>query len=296
MSAVTLHLHAEAAPIGTRGIISPTTAHRLIQDGYNVYVERSNVRYFKDSGHAAVGCTLVPADSWPDAPLDHIIIGMKALPEGDFPLKHVHAHAAHCYRNQAGWDRVLMRFHQGGGLLLDLEFITDENGERFITFGRETRPVGAALASRETEVRTDYSEILEHDVLTNRVSLSSPVAPFVTFESLKAPGRKLTVISGISNGSHSPDNQLPIYTNSTNSDVRPTVRIPTPSGTVTLTIAMIPYLPSLLPREASESAANGLYPAISLLGGWQNHGVWLEVEKMYRDKIAALTGNQTTKA
>jgi hypothetical protein len=390
MPSTSVHLRAEAPPIGSRGIISPATARRLIDDDFDVYIERSNVRYFKDAEYEAVGvgdaiqdpspprtdnsqCKLVPADSWPDAPLDRIIIGMKALPEGDFPLPHIHAHAAHCYRNQAGWEKSLMRFHRGGGLLLDLEFVVNENGERCVTFGREAGSVGAALAikswahqlahpdgpplgpmraynsrdelleeakgdlfagasiigrfpsimilghrgycgvgatdfykdlgipehlvtkwgRKETEGKTDYPEILQHDILTNCVSLFHPVAPFVTPESLQDPQRKLTVISDISNDSHSPNNPLPIYTNATNSDREPTVKIPTPEGTVPLSIAMIPYLPSLLPREASESAANGLYPVFRQLSDWRNHRVWQVVERMYRDKIATLTAAHT---
>lgn len=298
---------------------------------------------------------------------------MKGLPAGDFPLHHIHAHAAHCYRNQTGWEQMLMRFHRGGGLLLDLEFITDDRGQRFVTFGREAGSVGAALGIKtwahqlahpsgpplgamtmydsrdsllkeakrdlaagisiagrvprimilgykgnsgvgaaefyhdvgiedslvtkwgreETEGREDYPEILEHDILTNCVSLFQPVTPFVTHRSLETPGRKLTVISDISNDSHSPNNPLPIYHKATNTDKNPTVGIPTPEGTPPLTIAMIPYLPSLLPKEASESAANGLYVPFRLLNDWKNNRVWKEVQKMYHEKVGELTGRET---
>ena len=46
------------------------------------------------------------------------------------PLKHVHVQFAHCYKQQAGWEKVLARFAQGNGVLLDLEFLTDSNGRR----------------------------------------------------------------------------------------------------------------------------------------------------------------------
>jgi hypothetical protein len=46
------------------------------------------------------------------------------------PLKHVHVHFAHCYKQQAGWEKVLARFPRGNGVLLDLEFLTDSSGRR----------------------------------------------------------------------------------------------------------------------------------------------------------------------
>jgi saccharopine dehydrogenase (NAD+, L-lysine-forming) len=41
---------------------------------------------------------------------------------------------AHCYKKQHGWKDVLSRFSNGGGLLLDLEFLT-LNGRRVAAFG-----------------------------------------------------------------------------------------------------------------------------------------------------------------
>src|SRR2546421_9651311 len=46
------------------------------------------------------------------------------------PLKHVHVQFAHCYKQQAGWEKVLARFARGNGVLLDLEFLTDSSGRR----------------------------------------------------------------------------------------------------------------------------------------------------------------------
>jgi len=61
--------------------VTPTTAKALIDAGYKVNIERSPERIFDDSEFEAVGATLVPEGSWVDAPTDHIIIGLKELPE-----------------------------------------------------------------------------------------------------------------------------------------------------------------------------------------------------------------------
>jgi hypothetical protein len=63
-----------------RSALTPTTAKILIDAGYTVRVERSPERIFEDSEFEAVGATLVPEDTWREAPTDHIIIGLKELP------------------------------------------------------------------------------------------------------------------------------------------------------------------------------------------------------------------------
>ena len=80
-----------------------------------------------------------------DAPEDHIILGLKELPEDDLPLKHTHVQFAHCYKNQGGWEEVLSRFPAGKGTLYDLEFLQDENGRRVAAFGYHAGFAGAAL-------------------------------------------------------------------------------------------------------------------------------------------------------
>ena len=70
-----------------RSALTPNTVHKLIENGFAVNVERSPVRIFDDEEFERVGATLVQTGSWPDAPANHIIIGLKELPEQDFPLK-----------------------------------------------------------------------------------------------------------------------------------------------------------------------------------------------------------------
>jgi len=146
MAQTTIHLRAESKPLEHRSALTPTTAKALIDAGYTVNVERSTQRIFNDEEFEAIGATLVPEGSWRTAPVEHIIVGLKELPEEDFPLKHVAVHFAHCYKNQAGWDIVLSRFPRGGGTLLDLEFLTDASGRRVAAFGYHAGFAGAALA------------------------------------------------------------------------------------------------------------------------------------------------------
>ena len=54
---------------------------QLVKKDFVVNVEKSPGRIFDDEDFAKEGANLVAEGSWPDAPRDHIIIGLKELPE-----------------------------------------------------------------------------------------------------------------------------------------------------------------------------------------------------------------------
>ncbi|GJJ09628.1 hypothetical protein Clacol_003852 [Clathrus columnatus] len=144
MSENSLWLRCEKKPFERRAAITPTTAKKLIDVGYSITVERDEQRIFDDEEYETVGCTLVDNDSWPTAPINIPIIGLKELPTSSSPLKHTHVHFAHCYKHQAGWASVLARFYAGKGTLYDLEFLQDESGRRVAAFGFHAGFAGAA--------------------------------------------------------------------------------------------------------------------------------------------------------
>ncbi|CAI7608343.1 unnamed protein product [Penicillium pancosmium] len=140
-------LRAETKPAEARSALTPTTCKALMDAGYDVTVERSTQRIFDDEEFSKIGAPLVAEGSWvKDAPKDAVILGLKELPEDDFPLEHVHVTFAHCYKKQGGWDQVLSRWSRGKGLLLDLEFLTDDVGRRVAAFGFSAGYAGSALA------------------------------------------------------------------------------------------------------------------------------------------------------
>ncbi|KAK9475285.1 Saccharopine dehydrogenase [Dipodascopsis tothii] len=144
-SPVTLHLRAECKPLEHRSALTPTTAKQLLDAGFNVIVERSEQRIFDDEEFEKIGATLVPEGSWVDAPKEHIVIGLKELPEDTFPLVHEHIQFAHCYKDQGGWKDVLSRFPAGKGTLYDMEFLQDATGRRVAAFGYHAGFAGAAI-------------------------------------------------------------------------------------------------------------------------------------------------------
>ncbi|KAK9494018.1 hypothetical protein V1508DRAFT_383912 [Lipomyces doorenjongii] len=157
---VTLHLRAESKPLEHRSALTPTTAKQLIDAGFNVIVERSSQRVFDDAEFEAIGAPLVDEFSWPSAPKDELIIGLKELPEESFPLVHEHIQFAHCYKNQAGWKDVLSRYHNGNGTLYDIEFLTDDQGRRVAAFGFHAGFAGAAIGLLNWAWQLEHEEPL----------------------------------------------------------------------------------------------------------------------------------------
>ena len=96
MPSTILHVRAETKPLEHRSAITPSIAKKLVDDGYTVNVERSPLSIFDDAEYEGTGASLVATGYWTDAPTDHIIVGLKELPEEDFPLKHTHVQFAHC--------------------------------------------------------------------------------------------------------------------------------------------------------------------------------------------------------
>ncbi|KAJ5185330.1 hypothetical protein N7491_006799 [Penicillium cf. griseofulvum] len=147
MAGQKIWLRAETKPAEARSALTPTTCKALIDAGYDVTVERSTQRIFEDEEFSKIGAPLVEEGSWvQDAPKDAVILGLKELPEDDFPLEHVHVTFAHCFKQQGGWEKVLSRWPRGKGTLLDLEFLTDDSGRRVAAFGWSAGYAGSALA------------------------------------------------------------------------------------------------------------------------------------------------------
>ncbi|KAJ3827007.1 saccharopine dehydrogenase [Lentinula raphanica] len=147
MNRPTFWLRCEKKEFEKRAALTPTTAKKLIDAGFDIFVERDEQRIFDDSEYEAVGCKLVENNSWPHAPIDVPILGLKELPVSTDPLPHTHIQFAHCYKNQAGWADILSRFDRGKGTLYDLEFLEDASGRRVAAFGFHAGFAGAAAGA-----------------------------------------------------------------------------------------------------------------------------------------------------
>ncbi|GAB3277507.1 saccharopine dehydrogenase [Parahaliea aestuarii] len=141
-----LWLRAEHRASEQRSPLTPEHAAKLVAAGMHVTVEQSGQRCFRDIDYQAAGCRLTAPGSWPVAPTDACILGLKELPDDHSPLRHRHIYFAHAYKRQPGATALLQRFLRGGGQLLDLETLCDDSGRRLAAFGYWAGYLGAALA------------------------------------------------------------------------------------------------------------------------------------------------------
>ncbi|MCE8538439.1 saccharopine dehydrogenase [Ruegeria pomeroyi] len=140
-----LWVRAEQRPNEERVGLTPEGAAALIAAGLRVTVEESSVRAIPLGGYRDAGCEIAPENSWPDAPRDAIIFGLKELPEDGTPLPHRHIMFGHAFKGQHSGRRLLERFKAGGGTLYDLEYLVDETGRRVAAFGYWAGYAGAAV-------------------------------------------------------------------------------------------------------------------------------------------------------
>jgi saccharopine dehydrogenase (NAD+, L-lysine-forming) len=125
--------------------ITPDGVRALMDAGFAVTVERSSCRAMPLAGFEATGCSIAEEGSWPQAPEEAIIFGLKELPGDGTPLKHRHIMFGHAFKGQADGPALLNRFKQGGGTLYDLEYLVDEAGRRVAAFGYWAGFAGAAV-------------------------------------------------------------------------------------------------------------------------------------------------------
>ena len=141
-----LWVRAEQRPNEDRTGLTPEGAAQLIAKGIKVTVEESGTRIIPIDGYRKAGCEIAPENSWPDAPRDAVIFGLKELPDDGTPLPHRHIMFGHAFKGQHSGRRLLERFKAGGGTLYDLEYLVDEQGRRVAAFGYWAGYAGAAVS------------------------------------------------------------------------------------------------------------------------------------------------------
>lgn len=140
-----LWVRAEQRQNEDRVGLTPAGAGALLEAGLRVTVEESASRAIPLQGYIDAGCEIAAENSWPDAPQDAIIFGLKELPDDGTPLPHRHIMFGHAFKGQHSGKELLRRFREGGGTLYDLEYLVDETGRRVAAFGYWAGYAGAAV-------------------------------------------------------------------------------------------------------------------------------------------------------
>jgi len=143
---VKIWLRAETKLREERSALTPISAKVLLAKSCEVFVERSPQSAIPAQAFADAGCDMVEPGSWPNAPSDAYILGLKELPDDGTTLTHRHIYFGHAYKGQRGWQDILNRFIRGGGKLLDIEYLLDGDARRVAAFGYWAGFAGAAVA------------------------------------------------------------------------------------------------------------------------------------------------------
>ncbi|MCF6302490.1 MAG: saccharopine dehydrogenase, partial [Devosiaceae bacterium] len=125
--------------------MTPQSVSALAKAGYKITIENSSRRAIPISQYENLDCEIVEENTWPDAPSDTIIFGLKELPDDGTPLPHRHIFFGHAFKGQAEGPELLRRFAAGGGTLYDLEYLIDKDGNRVTAFSYWAGLAGAAV-------------------------------------------------------------------------------------------------------------------------------------------------------
>lgn len=107
------------------------------QPGVEVYVQKSEIRKFKDEEYAALGIPVV--DSVEDC---EVLLGVKEVPKEELIPGKKYFFFSHTYKEQP-YNRDLLRTILDKNIqLIDWEVITNSKGQRLIAFGRYAGIVG----------------------------------------------------------------------------------------------------------------------------------------------------------
>lgn len=138
----------------------------------------------------------------------------------------------------------------------------------------------------ETARGGPFQEIADLDIFVNCIYLSKPIMPFINFDLLNKPDRKLRSIVDVSADTTNPHNPIPVYTVATVFN-EPTVPVETTAGPK-LSVCSIDHLPSLLPREASEFYSRDLLPYLLQLPQRDTAPVWVRAKKLFQSHVDKL--------
>lgn len=141
-----LWVRAEERPNERRTGLMPGGAAALLAEGFRVTVEDSPARTVPTDAYRAAGAEIASPGSWRRAPPETIVFGLKELAEDGTPLIHRHVMFGHAYKGQPAGRALLRRFREGGGTLLDLEYLVDDRGRRLAAFGYWAGYAGAAVS------------------------------------------------------------------------------------------------------------------------------------------------------
>ncbi|MGX5201804.1 hypothetical protein [Aliikangiella sp. IMCC44632] len=143
-----------------RTAIIPSDAAELVEKGFPISVEPSNIRIYKDSEYSDAK---VPVNGCPEKA--ELVIGIKEPPVSSIQSGQVHLAFSHTIKGQDYNMKLLQKFIDEQATLIDYEPIVDQSGKRTIAFGRFAGIAGAIdslhIAGKKLQVNKLANCLLE---------------------------------------------------------------------------------------------------------------------------------------
>lgn len=160
----------------------PAHAAKLVEAGYQLFVEESQNRLFSIDEYKAVGCQIIPEHSWEqeEANPNTIILGLKELPLNFSKISGKHIYFAHIFKGQDHSSQSFNQLSKGNGTLYDLEFLQNQEGRRVAAFGYWAGYVGAALSLWQYFLKQNSSQLKELQTFESKQELIEQVRKTAT--------------------------------------------------------------------------------------------------------------------
>ena len=166
-----IYLRSEQNLYEKRAPICPKDVSLLINNGYSVYIEPSENRIFNINEYIDNGA-IVTFDKWHHPFFNNaLIIGLKDLHNLNELNNHQHIYFSHTYNGQEGMYNILYNFKNSHSTIYDLEFFTDKNNNRLVSFGRFAGISGCILGLNNIIYKNYHNKCITNINCINDISI-----------------------------------------------------------------------------------------------------------------------------
>lgn len=178
---LTIFLRSEDLPNECRTPLIPSDVKKLLRNGFQVYVQTSKNRVYKDDLYSKAGAVLTTQKWYNPNYKTALIVGLKEFFDLSKLDKHTHVYFSHLYKGQQNSVETLQEFSESKSKIYDFEYFLDEDsGKRLIAFGSYAGQVGCALGLiqyyKKITANTNIDKLkpwLTYKDMCNSVNISS---------------------------------------------------------------------------------------------------------------------------
>jgi saccharopine dehydrogenase (NAD+, L-lysine-forming) len=158
-----IFLRSEISENEHRAPLNPKNIEELINDGFVVFVEKSQNRIYKEHEYARHGA-VITEKKWHDPIFkDFLIIGLKEIEGYDYLDGHKHSFFSHSFQKQSGSGDILTKFKKSKSVIYDFEYFLDKKKrKRFLSFGFYAGIVGGFLGIYQLYMKMIYNKNITH--------------------------------------------------------------------------------------------------------------------------------------